>query len=46
MTAAVAEAWLREWETEARARGVDAGVDYWTIGLVWVKEQLQARWQP
>ena len=46
MTAAVAEAWIREWEAEARARGLVPGFDYWTIGLAWVKEQLQARWQP
>ena len=40
MTAAVAEAWIREWEAEARARGLVPGFDYWTIGLAWVKEQL------
>ena len=46
MSAAVAEGWIREWETEATARGLDPGFDYWTIGLTWIKEQLQARWQP
>lgn len=46
MTAAVAEAWVREWEAEARTRGLDPGVDYWSTGLAWVMEQLQVRWQP
>ena len=46
MTAAVADAWVREWEAEARTRGLDPGVDYWSTGLAWVMEQLQVRWQP
>ena len=30
MSPAVADAWLREWETEARARGIAGGSEYWT----------------
>jgi len=29
----------RRWETEATNRGMKPSSDYWTIGLVWMKEQ-------
>jgi hypothetical protein len=43
MSAAVADAWIREWECEARVRGLRPGSDYWTIGLAWIHEQTRGR---
>ena len=37
--AATADDWIAKWETEATARGMTPSSDYWTIGLVWMKEQ-------
>jgi hypothetical protein len=36
MAATVADAWVREWESEARGRGHELDAEYWTIGLAWI----------
>ena len=39
MPAATADEWIAKWETEASNRGMKPSSEYWTIGLVWMKEQ-------
>jgi hypothetical protein len=41
MAATVADAWVREWESEARGRGHELDAEYWTIGLAWIHEQTE-----
>jgi hypothetical protein len=45
MPPATADEWMAKWETEASTRGMKPSSDYWTIGLVWMKEQ-RGRNQP
>jgi hypothetical protein len=37
--AATADELIANWETEATNRGIKPSSEYWTIGLVWMKEQ-------
>jgi hypothetical protein len=43
MPPATADEWIAKWETEATNRGMTPGSDYWTIGLVWIKEQRRRK---
>jgi hypothetical protein len=41
LSVTVAEAWIREWEAEARRLGVEPSSEYWTFGLEWINRQLE-----
>jgi hypothetical protein len=46
MPAELADTWIASWEAEDDRRGTEPGSDYWTIGLVWIRERARPRRQP
>ena len=36
-----ADEWIARWEAEASERGMAPSAEYWTFGLVWIREQIQ-----
>jgi hypothetical protein len=43
LSPATADEWIAKWETEATNRGMKPSAEYWTIGLVWMKEQRRPK---
>jgi hypothetical protein len=42
--ALAADAWCAAWEAEAKRLGIDGRVaDFWTLGSVWIREQIAMR---